>query len=986
MGTEERGPPPPAGGKDGFEALASLTTFGVALLAPDGTVRSFGSGQAVVLGHPLAELTGRPILDLVHPDDQPLVRRAFADLTARPGIDRSAELRVRQADGTWRWIDAAATSLGTDAVTAVAVIGRDVTAHRRDHELLRAEAARLRALVAHTRDVLVVRDQAGRVSFVSASVEARLGWTVEEFTRHADRLTHPDDEPPTVRFRHRDGSWRWMDVATIDLRYDPRVAGTFQTLRDVTEQVGSRADLARREGELKENESRYRTLLGNALDVVQVSGVDGTIEWVSPSVRDVLGYRPADAVGHHIREIVHPEDVEVAADAYREVLADLGATRRLAVRLRSASGEWRWVDARLVNRLDDPDHPGVVITYLDTTERELALRDARRLTALADSSTDLIFISEPDGTVVYANDSVRRFLGVSDEGDIERFDPAAHLTEGDQRVFQESVLASLRQRGSWQGELTAIDHAGRPVAVEAEVIVHHDRRGRVDVLSCIARDVSDRKVLEASLAHQATHDPLTGLPNRTLFFDRLEVAVRRAERSHRYPAVLFLDLDHFKVVNDSLGHSLGDQLLVELADRLTKAIRPGDTVGRFGGDEFVVLCEDLHEEREAVIVADRVAGVMNTPVVIDDSEIFVSASIGIAYAGDPQTAEELLRDADAAMYEAKERGRARTEVFDSGMRTRAVDRLALESDLRHAVERDELRVHYQPLISLATGRVTGVEALLRWEHPQRGLLLPGDFLTIAEEGHTIVPIGRWLAAEACRTVDRLQVALPHLEPLVLSINLSADQLAHPELLEDLRTALRDGNLEPGQVDLDLTEEVLTADLDLTDRRLSDLKAFGVRLAVDDFGRGFSSLGFFRHLPVDLLKVDHDFVAALGRSAGDASVVAAVVELAHSLGLQAIAEGVETAGQLTELRRLGCDMAQGYFIAHPLPAAELTELLATDPVWWIFEGGLRSGVWSGWVRAEGTDTIETTQTAEATETSETTETTEATEATEATDSQ
>jgi predicted signal transduction protein with EAL and GGDEF domain len=362
-------------------------------------------------------------------------------------------------------------------------------------------------------------------------------------------------------------------------------------------------------------------------------------------------------------------------------------------------------------------------------------------------------------------------------------------------------------------------------------------------------------------------------------------------------------------------------------------VRPGDTIARFGGDEFVLLCEDLETREDAVAVAERVNSVVSGPFEVDESEVFVGVSIGIAFPDDvgaePGT---LIRDADAAMYRAKERGRARWEIFDNAMRASAVDRLDIENALRRAQERRELRVYYQPIISLASGAIEGIEALIRWEHPERGLLLPTDFIHVAEETGLIVPMGAWVLDQACRQVMRWQASIPALGPLRLSVNLSGRQLGHPSLVSDVRAIINDTHINPSQVELEITESVLMDDVEMSEDTLGQLKRLGVKLAVDDFGTGYSSLSYLRRFPVDVLKVDRSFVDGLGHDPSDSAIVTAIVTLAHTLGLSAIAEGVETTDQLDELRRLRCDMAQGFLIARPATGYDAGEILARKQTW------------------------------------------------------
>ncbi|HZQ28454.1 MAG TPA: EAL domain-containing protein [Acidimicrobiales bacterium] len=439
-------------------------------------------------------------------------------------------------------------------------------------------------------------------------------------------------------------------------------------------------------------------------------------------------------------------------------------------------------------------------------------------------------------------------------------------------------------------------------------------------------DISSRKRAETQLAHQALHDPLTGLPNRTLFLDRLAVALARLERRSGRVAVLFLDLDRFKQVNDSFGHDVGDALLRAVAGRFRGLLRPQDTSARFGGDEFTVLCEDLDGPQEALDIANRIGRGLAQPFTLEEHEMFLTASIGVALAdGSDVRPEALLRDADAAMYRAKQHGKDRAVLFDADMRASAVHRLSLATALHHALERHELRLVYQPVVELASGRVTGTEALVRWQHPERGLLLPADWLDLAEDIGLLVSIGAWVLREACATATSWPVGM------TVSVNLSAQELAQPDLADRVREVLDDTGLAAERLCLELTERAFVTDPIAAVHNVERAGRLGVQAAIDHFGTGAWSLAYLKRLPVAALKVDGSFVAGLGAAAesegegeGDqVTIVQAAISLAHALGLQAVAEGVETAGQLAQLRALGCDAAQGYALGRPGPAECLT---------------------------------------------------------------
>ncbi len=433
--------------------------------------------------------------------------------------------------------------------------------------------------------------------------------------------------------------------------------------------------------------------------------------------------------------------------------------------------------------------------------------------------------------------------------------------------------------------------------------------------------------LEAALQHQAHHDDLTGLPNRKPLIASLEAALATAQTTEQHVAVLFLDVDRFKVVNDSLGHHTGDDLIVAFAERLLAAVRPGDRAGRFGGDEFVVICPDVGDADElrelAEVVRRRVGGAFR----LDGEDVFVSVSIGAALSGDDASAGDLLRDADAAMYAAKAAGRDQVRLFDGSVRRRVVERLEVERELRRALERDELLLHFQPVVELPSGRVRGVEALVRWHHPQRGLLLPDQFLPVAEETGLIVELGSWVLHHACAEAPAWGLDVVTGEPLPVYVNLSPRQLIDANLVGKVREVIDLTGVEPAAVHFEITEHALLADATTTRSTLHELRDLGVKLALDDFGTGYSSLAYLKHFPVDMLKIDKAFVDGLGDQKDDAAITAAIVDVAQRLGLVTVAEGVESVDQAEWLTALGCDLAQGFHYARPMGASELLGYLA-----------------------------------------------------------
>jgi diguanylate cyclase (GGDEF)-like protein len=490
-----------------------------------------------------------------------------------------------------------------------------------------------------------------------------------------------------------------------------------------------------------------------------------------------------------------------------------------------------------------------------------------------------------------------------------------HLVDGLLRDGGDADYQSRVTTG--QGQTRWLHNAVRSVVDEEGVLVR---------LHGITQDITQRKAFEEHLAHNSLHDVLTGLPNRSLLLDRLgRAAAAHAGRGGSI-AVLGLDLDRFKVVNDSLGHAAGDELLVEVGKRLVGAVREGDTVARFGGDEFVLLCEPVDDEQAAVGVAERVLAAFERPVRLCGRDVRITTSIGIACTDRRAEPDELVRSADLAMYRAKSQGGGRVEVFDEAMNYEAVSRLELEADLRRAIDEGQLRVFYQPVVALESGAAVGVEALVRWEHPERGLVSPAEFIPLAEETGLIVPLGSWVLDEACRQVAAWQRARPGTDALSLAVNVSARQFADADLPKIVHTALEQSGLHPETLFLEITETTVMTDPDASAAMLRDLKILGVSVSIDDFGTGYSSMASLKKLPVDVLKVDRSFVSSVDGGPEDRAIVAAVVHLAEALELDVVAEGVERPAQAVELRQLGCGYAQGFDWSRPLPAPEAREWL------------------------------------------------------------
>jgi diguanylate cyclase (GGDEF)-like protein/PAS domain S-box-containing protein len=558
---------------------------------------------------------------------------------------------------------------------------------------------------------------------------------------------------------------------------------------------------------------------------------------------------------------------------------------------------------------------------------DLRGREAR-FRSLLQNSSDAQAILDADGRIRFESVALERILGYpASDWEGRQF---ASLVHDDDRGTVEQALADLASgQGTERRFECRVRHADgtwRTMEAIGRNLLDDPAVGGIVINH---RDITERKVLEAQLTRQAFHDALTGLPNRALFTDRVSHALRRRARQHRGVVVLFVDLDDFKAINDSLGHAAGDRVLQEVGERLRTTVRPGDTVARLGGDEFAFLLEDVPDPRDADEVAERVAAALATPLAIGGVEVALRASVGIALAEDGDAAADLLRDADTAMYTAKARGGGAYERFVPAMREAAISRFELGADLRRAIERREFVLHYQPVVDLTHGRILGFEALVRWQHPTRGLLAPAAFVPTAEATGLIVAIGRWVLEEACVQAHRWQLDTMTDPKLSMSANLSARELREPGLVENVAAILQRTGVDPSTIVLEITETSMVEDADGAIATLQALKALGVRLAIDDFGTGYSSLSYLRRLPVDVLKLDRSFVVPAGRGDRESALVDAVFRLGRSLGLVTIAEGIEDAEQRDRLVSLGCRVGQGYLFARPMAEPAASEFLVAN---------------------------------------------------------
>jgi diguanylate cyclase (GGDEF)-like protein/PAS domain S-box-containing protein len=690
---------------------------------------------------------------------------------------------------------------------------------------------------------------------------------------------------------------------------------------------------------LREAEFRFRQLVETIPGVAYIAepGEHGAWHYISPRLDELLGYAAEQWIADPTAWIglIHPEDREEVLEDEESWTETTGGVHVLEYRVRAHDGRYRWIrDAATARPGDQPGDKavwfGVLSDVTDSREAEEALRHSEQLLrSVLETAQDAFIAVDRTGSVLDWNRRAETMFGrdrreVSGRGIAELIIPE-RFRESNPLGSRGPLAIGASHTAGTTIEMVAMRADGSEFPTE--VTLWTTRSGDSVRCNAFIRDITERKQMERDLQALAFSDPLTGLPNRALFSDRLDQALASRDRVPQSVAVLFLDIDDFKTINDSLGHAAGDRLLRLVADRIGEIVRPSDTVARFAGDEFSLLLHRDAAPVDAVAIAERIRMALQAPFPLEGRRTVVSASIGVAFATMSPTsrADDLLRDADAAMYHAKRSGKNRSVVYDPVMHTQALARLDLKADLQQALDRDELSLVFQPYFVLAGGQLAGFEALIRWTHPVRGMVPPTEFIPLAEETGLIHPIGDWVLREACRQAALWRAADPGCPAPGINVNVSALQIQESGLTDQVNAALLASHLSPERLVLEITESVLLQKAARTVERLEDLRSLGVRIAIDDFGTGYSSLSYLQHLPIDILKIDKSFVDHVGRGQDDSSMASVVLQIGRTLRLQVVAEGVEERHQLQALRALGCDLAQGFLLGRPMGAAEAAAL-------------------------------------------------------------
>jgi diguanylate cyclase (GGDEF)-like protein/PAS domain S-box-containing protein len=917
--------------KQAEEALARLAAIvqcssdAIMSMDLDGNIRSWNPGAEKLYGYTAAEMLGRPSVTLV-PRNQ--IEAAAARIA---GVLRGTELWSYEAehmrkDGSVFPVCIAASPMkdAEGRVVGNSGIIRDITEQKRAQQALMESENRFRAIVQSSNDIITLTDPAGIIVYDTPGVSELLGVSPEQrLGCELFQWVHPDDlsyirmlheellQAPgarlraQLRLRHADGSWRWCDSWATNLIEEPGVRALATSFRDITELKGV-------ETALRESEQRYRKLIEDASDVIFTVDLEGNFTSVNAMGERISGYRRQELLCMNLRQLAVPESLAAIRDS---IAAQLGGETPSPLEVDLIARDGHRVAMEVSGRLQLRNGlpAGLLCIARDISQRKRAegLEQNRR------EVLEMVAQNQP-------LDAVLRRV----EETIEHYYPGAVA-----RILLTDGSAPPECRAANPGERSAQcqGHMEVPIRAGDGQVLGHMQISRpepwqateseqvlLDSKAKLASIALEHRQLTNRLSHQAQHDPLTGLPNRALLDDRLRQAIALARRQANMVAVLYVDLDRFKFINDTLGHHVGDLLLQQAAKRLEGALRESDTLARPGGDEFVAVLFGIETVRDAEIVGERIVETMRDPFQIRGHELFASASVGLSlFPEDGEDAATLQKHADVAMYEAKNRGRNRFQRFAREMNSASSERLEIENQLHRALERGELQLYYQPQFQLPARQLGGVEALLRWNHPKWGLVLPNRFVPVAEESGLIIPISLWVLQEACRQHQLWRRA--GYPPVKIAVNISATQFMRSNLAEKVAEVLAAHQMEPCYLEVELTEGVLMRDAQDSARQIAELRALGVRISIDDFGTGYSSLSYLQRLPIDDLKIDRCFVQGIDRAAATQPLVQAIVGLAHGLNLTATAEGVETENELAVLGALGCDQVQGFLLGKPVPA-------------------------------------------------------------------
>lgn len=929
---------------------------------------SWSKEVAGILGFPLHLSQGSAsiFLQRIHPEDRPQVEQAIACAISE-GTEYHVEYRIIHAStGQIRWIACDANIVCELSDRDARIMGTiaDISDRKQTESALIQSEANLRAIFDSSVQGILLIDRCYKIqAFNPAASQIIQGiWQKEihqvdsiifclkndlildDFAQYfADALEGKFlEKEKNIQGINREEYWFKINYHPV---YDKKsqVIAVCLIILNITEEKKA-------VNALINSEQRFKSLVQNSSDIITILDPDGIIRYQSPSITRILGYDPDDLVGDNAFDYVHPEERDRISAIFVKALQNPGSEGEIQLRFRHANGHWVYLESIGRNWQDDPKINGFVVNSRDVSDRREQAERLKMLEQAIAASKNGVMIADVrnNNRLVYVNPGFEQITGYS-AADV--LGSNCRFLQGSERNQPEldRLRAAIKEGKDCTVVLRNYRKDGSLFWNELQLSPVYNAQNQLTHFIGIQTDISDRKKVEEQLTHQAYHDPLTGLANRSLLIERLQKADLKAQQTPGYLfALLFLDLNRFKVVNDSLGHAVGDLLLIVISLRLQSCLKPNDTLARIGGDHFVILLEDIQDTHDAIRVAEQIHEQLQEPFTLKGHEFFISGSIGISLSSmGYECSADLLRDADIAMYRAKQSGKAKHAVFDKAMHDRVLARLNLENELRHTIEAvqsgdsNALWLAYQPIVCLRTGKIKGFEALVRWHHPERGFISPAEFIPVAEESGLIIPLGMWILRQACRQLQEWQSILVNnhatsADQLTMSINLSAKQFLQLDLIHLVDQILAETGVSPYSLKLEITETAIVENMEYALETLSELRKRQILLSLDDFGTGYSSLSYLHQFPLDTLKIDRSFVNSIHQESKHRKIIQAIVTLAHALGMDVTAEGLETSEQLQQLKMLDCELGQGYFFSKPLDRVAASHLLL-KPSHWSIQG-------------------------------------------------
>lgn len=915
-----------------------------------GLVTFMNPAGARLLGAPsAADLIGRPLIELVHSDYRDIVAFGLENLVEEGPLP----LKLRRLDGAAVDVETAVMPLGEGGEPIFMMEARDITERKRSAEALREREQRLQGIMDGVAEGILTADERGIVQSVNPATERIFGYKAAEMVGQPLSMLMPEPDASAhdgyvaeylrtgrakilgvgreARGLRQDGVVFPLEINVTELKQG-RNRLFIGIVRDITERKRTEEDLRRARDELESRvEERTRELsrltremgqiLNSAGDAILGVSASGRINFANPAAAATTGWSVAEMVGRSLGLLLSENEDEDP----RTVLYAKGGDRLFVHR----DGSPFPVELAGAPIEENGQPAGAVVVFRDVTERRRAEESLKLAAKVFETISEGIIVTDAEYRVTAVNPAFAQITGYSFEDMFGRT-PTCLEPTGSTPDIAETIRETVRTTGRWEGELWNRRKDGSDYAERLAFSAITDDSGAPVQYVIVFSDITQRKQDEERIRYQANYDSLTGLPNRALFMDRLNQSVSAASRSDQRVGLMFIDLDGFKLVNDTLGHDVGDGLLKESGKRLLDCVRTGDTVARLGGDEFTIIMPNLRDIRNAPVIAQRIISSLEQPFVFGGQEAFVSASIGItAYPDDAQDTVNLLKNADAAMYRAKEQGKANYQFFTQELNADANERLVIKNRLSKALERGEFTLYYQPKVSLADGSITSVEALLRWRNADLGMISPTKFIPVMEETGLIGAVGEWAIEVACLQ-HREWAEAGH--PLRIAVNLSVRQLRQADLAKTVARLLAGAGIPPAGLELEITESMIMKDTEQAVSILSELDGMGVRLAMDDFGTGYSSLSYLKRFPLHTIKIDRSFVRDIGSDPDDLEIIRTIVSMGHSLRRCVVAEGVETEEQKALLSSLRCDEIQGYLVSAPVPAAEITRMLEERRSW------------------------------------------------------